>query len=96
MEKTVITDTTAAMTNAGLDQSRDDGLLDVTHYNIGSSLNKSKLLDITQESPEESLTSKDKNNEFDESANDKIPQNLLTISANEYKQAGYTAMTDTL
>ena len=95
MDKTVVTDTTAAMTNAGLDHSRDSGHLDVTHYNIGSSLNKSKLLDITQESPEESRISK-KQNEFDQSADGEIPQNLLTISANEYKQAGYTAMNDTL
>ena len=80
------------MTNALLDQSRDGGLLDVTHFNIGSSLDKSRLLNITQESPEESSISKNKS-EFDDS---KSPRNLLTFSANEYKQAGYTAMTDTL
>lgn len=42
-----MTHTTAANTNLTMDQSRDEGLLDMTHNLTGSALDKSRLLDIS-------------------------------------------------
>ena len=93
-----MTHSTAAMTNHALDQSRDTGLLDTTHHLTGSALDKSRLLDISSvDASQEESKSAIEISEFEKGFNDYVNQELPVIShVDEYKQAGYSAMIDTL
>ena len=69
----MMTHTTAAMTNQTLDQSRDAGLLDMTHHLTGSALDKSKLLDISSvDASQEESKSALEISEFEEGFNNYV------------------------
>ena len=89
-----MTHTTAAMTNQTMDWSRD-----AEHPDIASpALDKSRLLDISSvdENQEESKSA-NYISEFLDKNEGHIQRELVRISpVNNHKQAGYTAMIDTL
>ena len=89
-----MTHTTAAMTNQTMDQSRD-----AEHPDIASpSLDKSHLLDISSvdENQEESKSANEISESLDKSEGH-IQREIARIGPlNNYKQAGYTAMIETL
>ena len=93
-----MTHSTAAMTNKTMEQSIDASLLDTTHHLTGSALDKSRLLDISSvDASQEESKSEIEISEFEKASYNHMQQEPRNIRPlNEYKQAGYSTLLDTL